>query len=103
MSSDSKSQITFIYRFQPVDIAFDPARLPMYARVVWIYFNYYGWHTMRLLATDSVYTRYNLGQFNENEIREMPRSNIQGGFGVFASYSERNFRVYIKKGPLSEP
>ena len=85
------------------NLADDPQLQPMKARVIWLYFYYYGWHTMRLLATDAVYAQYMQGQLGDNQITETPRSNIQGGFGVFASYSETNFRVYVKKGPWSEP
>ncbi len=85
------------------NVAYDPQLQPMKARIIWLYFYYYGWHTMRLLATDPVYARYQQGQFGEGQINETPRGNIQGGFGVLASYSEVTFRVYVKKGPRSEP
>ncbi len=85
------------------NIAEDANLQPMRGRIIWLYFYYYGWHTMRLLAVDEAYAIYQQGQFAEGQIQEMPRSNINGGFGVFASYSEVQWRVYVKKGPLSEP
>ena len=85
------------------NLAYDPQLQPMKARIIWLYFYYYGWHTMRLLATDAVYARYQQGQFGEGQINETPRGNVQGGFGVLASYAETDFRVYVKKGPRSEP
>lgn len=85
------------------NLAYDPQLQPMKARIIWLYFYYYGWHTMRVLATDAAYARYMQGQFSEGQINETPRTNVQGGFGVFASYSETRFRVYVKKGPGSEP
>ncbi len=85
------------------NIADDVNLQPMRGRIIWLYYYFYGWHTMRLLAVDEAYARYQQGQFAEEQIQETPRSNINGGFGVFASYSEVSWRVYVKKGPLSEP
>ncbi len=85
------------------NIAFTPDFDPMRGRISWLYFNYYGWHTVRLLAMDEAYARYMQGQLDDNSQRETPKSNVVGGFGIFASYSEVNFRVYVKKGPRSEP
>ncbi len=85
------------------NIADDVNLQPMRGRIIWLYFYYYGWHTMRLLAVDEAYAIYQQGQFAEGQIQETPRSNIVGGYGVFASYSEITWRVYVKKGPRSEP
>lgn len=85
------------------NIAGDFNLQPMRGRVIWLYFYYYGWHTMRLLAMDEAYASYQQGQFAEGQILESPRSNIHGGYGVFASYSEVNWRVFVQKGSLSEP
>lgn len=85
------------------NIADDVNLQPMRGRIIWLYFYYYGWHTMRLLAVDEAYAVYQQGQFAEGQVQETPRSNIVGGFGVFASYSELTWRVYVKKGPRSEP
>jgi len=85
------------------NIAYTPDFNPQRARISWLYFSYYGWHTLRLLAMDEAYTRYMQGQLDDNSQKEMPKSNILGGYGIFASYSEVNLRVYVKKGPRSEP
>ncbi|NUO80247.1 DUF4249 family protein [candidate division KSB1 bacterium] len=85
------------------NIADDVNLQPMRGRVIWLYYYFYGWHTMRLLAVDEAYALYQQGQFAEGQVQEMPRSNINGGFGVFASYSEVKWRVFVKKGPRSEP
>ncbi|MDZ7269680.1 MAG: DUF4249 domain-containing protein [candidate division KSB1 bacterium] len=85
------------------NIAFTPDYNPMRARISWLYFNYYGWHTIRLLAMDEAYARYMQGQLDDGAQREMPKSNIVGGYGILASYSEVKLRVYLKKGPRSEP
>lgn len=92
-------------REEPIgfNIADDVNLQLMHHRINWLDFYYYGWHTMRLLAVDEAYTIYQQGQFAEGQIQETPRSNIIGGFGVFGSYSELNWRVYVKKGPRSEP
>lgn len=85
------------------NIADDVNLQPMRGRIIWLYYYFYGWHTMRLLAVDEAYAIYQQGQFAEGQVQETPRSNITGGFGVFASYSEVTWRVYVKKGPRSEP
>lgn len=85
------------------NIAYTPDYNPMRGQISWLYFYFYGWHTMRLLAMDEAYAIYMQGQFDDNPIRETPKSNIAGGFGIFASYSEVTLRVYVAKGPKSEP
>lgn len=85
------------------NIANDVNLQPMRGRIIWLYYYFYGWHTMRLLAVDEAYAIYQQGQFAEGQVQESPRSNINGGYGVFASYSEVNWRVFVKKGPRSEP
>lgn len=85
------------------NIAYTPVYNPMRGQISWLYFYFYGWHTMRLLAMDEAYAIYMQGQFDDNPIREMPKSNIAGGYGIFASYSEVTLRAYVAKGPRSEP
>ena len=62
----------------------------------WLFFNYYGLQLITVQATDNNYFEYLKGDPLAQNIYTMPKSNIDGGYGLFSSTYANFFFVYLK-------
>lgn len=61
----------------------------------WWYLNYYGWHTIEVYSFDEAYYDFHLGNIYDEW--DDPRSNIEGGYGLWASASMDSIKIYLKR------
>ncbi len=62
----------------------------------WLFFNYYGLQLITVQATDNNYFEYLKGDPLGQNIYTMPKSNVDGGYGLFSSTYANFFFVYLK-------
>jgi hypothetical protein len=65
--------------------------------IMWLYFDYYGLHTMTFLSTSESYFNYYSGDPVGQNIYLLPESNVEGGLGVLYSSFSSSFLVYVKR------
>ena len=65
--------------------------------IMWLYFDYYGLHTMTFLSTSESYFNYYSGDPVGQNIYLLPNSNVEGGLGVLYSSFSSSFLVYVKR------
>lgn len=65
--------------------------------IPWIYFEWAGWHRIELLAVDEAYFDYFISVFRLQfgQVTSLDY-NVQGGLGIFAGVSKRDFKVYME-------
>ena len=63
---------------------------------MWLYFDYYGYNLMTFQATSESYFNYFSGDPVGQNIYLLPKSNFEGGLGVFYSNNSASFAVYVE-------
>ena len=63
--------------------------------IMWLYFDYYGYHMMTYKSTSDSYFNYFRGDPVGQNIYLLPDSNFEGGLGVFYSSASSSFIVKI--------
>ena len=63
--------------------------------IMWLYFDYYGYHLITYRSTSDDYYEYFKGQIPIPNIWLLPNSNIDGGLGVFYSSNSTSFIVKV--------
>ena len=81
------------YRINPWQWNIETSPTP----VMWLYFDYYGYHLMTFRATSQSYFDYFSGDPVGQNIYLLPDSNFDGGLGVFYSNYSSSFLVYVKR------
>ena len=65
--------------------------------IMWLYFDYYGYHIMSYKSTSDSYFNYFKGDPVGQNIYLLPNSNFENGLGVFYSSSSSSFLVKVVK------
>ena len=65
--------------------------------IMWLYFDYYGYHFMSYKSTSDSYFNYFKGDPVGQNIYLLPNSNFENGLGVFYSSSLSSFLVKVMK------
>ena len=63
--------------------------------IMWLYFDYYGFHLMSYKSTSDSYFNYFKGDPVGQNIYLLPNSNFENGLGVFYSSSSSSFLVKV--------
>lgn len=63
--------------------------------IMWLYFDYYGYHIMSYKSTSDSYFNYFKGDPVGQNIYLLPNSNFENGLGVFYSSSSSSFLVKV--------
>ena len=63
--------------------------------IMWLYFDYYGYHLMSYKSTSDSYFNYFKGDPVGQNIYLLPNSNFENGLGVFYSSSSSSFLVKV--------
>ena len=63
--------------------------------IMWLYFDYYGYHIMSYKSTSDSYFNYFKGDPVGQNIYLLPNSNFEDGLGVFYSSSSSSFLVKV--------
>ena len=63
--------------------------------IMWLYFDYYGYHLMSYKSTSDSYFNYFKGDPVGQNIYLLPNSNFEDGLGVFYSSSSSSFLVKV--------
>lgn len=66
-------------------------------QIMWLYFDYYGYHIMTFQATSESYFNYFSGDPFGQNIYLLPESNFGEGLGVFYSNYSSSFMIYVKR------
>ncbi|MBL50877.1 MAG: hypothetical protein CMG57_02830 [Candidatus Marinimicrobia bacterium] len=66
-------------------------------QIMWLYFDYYGYHIMTFKATSESYFNYFSGDPVGQNIYILPDSNFGDGLGVFYSNYSSSFMIYVKR------
>tara|TARA_B100000003_G_scaffold206503_1_gene222151 strand:+ start:602 stop:1771 length:1170 start_codon:yes stop_codon:yes gene_type:complete len=66
------------------------------SQIMWLYFDYYGYNLMTFQATSESYFNYFSGDPVGQNIYLLPKSNFEGGLGVFYSNNSASFVVYVE-------